>query len=217
MPARAPSAEARTIMDSPAAPAPKGPPAAPKRSLPPTWALAPLASLTDQELLAAHRGGRAGTDAELDRRYRPRLVAYARRLLRDEGEAEDVAQETLWRCAAVMGTTTKPIRVGAYLFQAARNGVTDRLRPQAPVLVDDLDRLALSDAHSDPAEVVDRRQRVRHLLAAVNALPHRQRRALLAVACEGRTHAEVAAWLDIDPAGSKALVHRARTTLRAAA
>ena len=104
--------------------------------------------------------------------------------------------------------------------------------PEAARLVDALEpRHAveeLGDEHHDElAEslrsvagteaAVEARDDVRRTLRAVADLPDRQRAALLAVAVDGRSHAEVAEELGLSDGALRQLVHRARTSLRAVA
>ena len=51
----------------------------------------------DGELILGHLGGETGAMEILYRRYFPRLVRLARRRLRDDAAAEDVAQDTILR------------------------------------------------------------------------------------------------------------------------
>jgi hypothetical protein len=68
-----------------------------------------------------------------------------------------------------------------------------------------------------PEDEVERRAIVRDTLTALAALPERQREALLRVAVQGRSQEEVAEDFGLTHGAVRQLVHRARTTLRAAA
>ena len=64
---------------------------------------------------------------------------------------------------------------------------------------------------------VERREELRETLHGIQALPQRQRAALVAVAVADRPHADVAAELGMSDGALRQLLLRARTTLRAAA
>src|SRR6185312_3241699 len=64
---------------------------------------------------------------------------------------------------------------------------------------------------------LERRDEMQQALTSIAALPSRQRAALLAVAVDGRAHADVAQELGLTDGAVRQLVHRARTTLRTGA
>ena len=64
---------------------------------------------------------------------------------------------------------------------------------------------------------VERREELRETLHGIQALPERQRAALVAIAVADRPHADVAAELGMSDGALRQLLLRARTTLRAAA
>jgi hypothetical protein len=101
-----------------------------------------------------------------------------------------------------------------WLYRIARNTALNQLRHAGY----DLDALVetLSATH-DPEEEVLRRAVVRQTLAAVAALPERQREALLRTAVDGHGQDEVARDLGLTDTAVRALVHRARVRVRAAA
>src|SRR5690349_17569077 len=76
------------------------------------------------------------------------------------------------------------------------------------------DSLRIADA---PGDEIERRAVMRQTLQGLASLPPRQREALLAIAIEGRSQDEVAGELGLSPGAVRQLVHRARSSLRAAA
>ena len=80
-----------------------------------------------------------------------RLAAYAQRFLRDEGEAEDIAQETLMRAREGLDLLRDPARFEAWLFRICRHAAIDRVRARRVrqrlwvTLVDGLGELAGPD------------------------------------------------------------------------
>jgi DNA-directed RNA polymerase specialized sigma24 family protein len=57
-----------------------------------------------------------------------RLVAVARRYVRDRGEAEDVAQEALLRARGNLDTLRSPAKAEAWLFRICRHAAIDHAR-----------------------------------------------------------------------------------------
>ena len=104
-----------------------------------SYAEARLAAL-EAQLVAQIAGGNIEEPMkELYRRYHKNLFRFGIQMLRDEGLAEDMVQETfqrLWRSAGRMDSD--PGTVGAFLFTIARSAAADigkRLssRPLLPV------------------------------------------------------------------------------------
>ena len=83
----------------------------------------------DTALLARVAAGEAAAFRGLVDRHLPTVLAISRRMLRDDAEAEDVAQETLlrlWRNAA--GLELGPNGVRPWLRRVASNLCIDRVR-----------------------------------------------------------------------------------------
>jgi RNA polymerase sigma factor (sigma-70 family) len=145
-------------------------------------------------------------------RYRRALQRYLRRLL-SEALAEDVLQATFVRAwqALRAGTDVRDLR--PWLYRIAHNQALNTLRAAGaalPAATEDFPAVSL-EAH------VERREELRETLHGIQALPERQRAALVAVAVADRPHADVAAELGMSDGALRQLLLRARTTLRAAA
>jgi RNA polymerase sigma factor (sigma-70 family) len=101
-----------------------------------------------------------------------------------------------------------------WLYRVAHNASIDVLRTGKY----DLEELSESlSALGSTEEDVERRAVIRETLASVAALPDSQREALLRTAIEGDPRADIARDLGVTEGAVRQLVHRARTTLRAAA
>ena len=72
-------------------------------------------------------------------------------------------------------------------------------------------------AAEPPEQVLERRERLSEVVTAIEALPARQRHAILLRELEGRTHEEIAAELGTEEGAVRQLIHRARAALREAA
>jgi RNA polymerase sigma factor (sigma-70 family) len=144
----------------------------------------------------------------------PRLLALATRMLGDRMEAEDVAQEAFvrtWKQAARW--REGEARFDTWLHRVVLNLCYDRLRGhrEEPVdeLPDDADPALAPDAQF---ESQSRDARVR---AALDALPARQREALVLNYYQELSNIEAAALMGITVDALESLLARARRNLRA--
>lgn len=141
-----------------------------------------------------------------------RVHAVARRMLGNDAEAEDVAQEALlklWQQA----DRWEPgrARITTWLYRVTTNLAIDRLRKP--------DRAFEPDPPDTPV-VADQQQAVeeddlrRHMDAALAELPERQRLALVLFHYEGLAMKEVAELMEISDEAVESLLARGRRTLK---
>lgn len=166
-------------------------------------------------LLARVAEGEAQAFRALVDRHLPTVVAIGRRMLRDDAEAEDVAQETLlrlWRNAASLELGEGGVR--PWLRRVAANLCIDRVRAQKNVTVG-------GDAlpeEIEPAGQVTRlaeRELGRRVDTALKGLPERQRLALTLFHYEGMSQIEVGEVMGISDEAVESLLARARRALKA--
>jgi RNA polymerase sigma-70 factor (ECF subfamily) len=164
-------------------------------------------------LLVRVAAGEAQAFRALVDRHLPTVVAIARRMLRDDAEAEDVAQETLlrlWRNAASLELGEGGVR--PWLRRVAANLCIDRVRAQKNTSLGD----ALPE-EAEPAGQVTRlaeRELGRRVDAALKALPERQRLAITLFHYEGMSQIEVGEAMGISDEAVESLLARARRTLK---
>ena len=148
-------------------------------------------------------------------RHLPTVLAIARRMLKDDAEAEDVAQETLlrlWRNAA--GLELGPGGVRPWLRRVVSNLCIDRVRARRNTSVVE----EVPEEIEEPGQVrqlAERELSVR-VDTALKALPDRQRLALTLFHYEGMSQIEVGQVLGISDEAVESLLARARRTLKAA-
>jgi RNA polymerase sigma factor (sigma-70 family) len=147
--------------------------------------------------------------------YLPNVYRFALRLTGSRQEAEDLTQETYLRAWGRRGRLRKASAARGWLFTIARNLWNDRLRRKGcrPAQVEPLADEPLSGAATADRELIVRED-VRRVLAAIEALPARQREALHLHACEGFSLGEIAAVLGISVDAAKASLCEARKRLR---
>ena len=159
---------------------------------------------------------RAGNDRAFEAivsRYKGDLLRYCSRILPD-GRSEDAVQQVFVNAYNALHSDTTPLSLRSWLFGIAHNVSLNTLRQRGR------DNAPL-DAHvgtEEPAHVtLERRERVREVLAAVAALPPGQRDALLLRELEGRGHEEIARELGVTGGAARQLINRARNGIRSAA
>jgi len=169
----------------------------------------------DAALVAAAAHGDAAAFRTLVDRHLAGVLAVARRMLRDDAEAEDVAQEAmlrLWRSADDLEVGPPGLR--PWLRRVVSNLCVDRMRSGKRLTVTDEvpEQVEPATQHSQ-LEAQDTSERVE---AALRALPDRQRLALTLFHYEGLSQIEVGKAMGISDEAVESLLARARRTLKAA-
>ena len=168
----------------------------------------------DQELVArVGRGDPAAVQALMARKL-PRMLALAKRMLGDAGEAEDVAQEVFvraWRQAPVWKPGAG--RFDTWMHRVALNLCYDRLRRRREHTVAEMPE------QIDPSPGAERgletRDVARQVDAALAALPSRQREAVVLCHYQELTNIEAASLMEVSVEALDSLLSRTRRSLRA--
>ncbi len=147
-------------------------------------------------------------------RHSDRLLAFAERLVGDRASAEDVVQDSylaVWRSAA---RWTPAAKVSTWLYRIARNAALDQLRRRRPTV--DPETVVLVDPGDRPDRQLSSRQTAAVVRGALDALPERQRTAIVLVHYDRRSGAEAADILGVSVEALESLLARGRRALRAA-
>lgn len=180
---------------------------------------------TEAELLARLRAGDEKAFAELVQKHGGRLLATARRMLRDEEEARDVVQETFLAAFRSIGSFSGGSKLSTWLHSIATNAAlmrlrTRRRRPEARI--DDLLPRFDETGHwadeppawDPPADALDSRRLRAAVRRCIDRLPETHRTILLLRDVEDLSTAEAADQLGITETAVKLRLHRARIALR---
>jgi RNA polymerase sigma-70 factor (ECF subfamily) len=90
---------------------------------------------TDEELIASILDGQEGLFEELVGRYQSRLVNYLYRMLRNQEDAHDLAQEVFLKIYGALDRFDPRYRFSTWLFRVAQNAAIDRIRKRRLKLV----------------------------------------------------------------------------------
>ena len=176
-----------------------------------------LDRLDDDRLVQLARNGRSDAFTALHDRHRPTVLATARRLLHGTGnDPQDAVQDAfvkLHRRLANPGDD-RSLEVRAWLCTVVRNRALDAVRANGrggriTAGLEDVEHLR-PDVDSDPARVAERRAVLRTVVGAVDALPRRQRQALVMRELQGAGHEEIGACMGTTLPATKSLILRAR-------
>ena len=150
----------------------------------------------------------------LYRKWRDRVVNFARRLLGDAAAGEEAAQEVFLRLYQTRSRYEPRSRFSTFLYRIATNHCLKIRERHDHRLTDrDADMDLRASAAADALDHAARAQLREALLRALAALPDRQGAALLLCHYDGLSYQEVADVLDVSEGAVKSLVHRARSAL----
>ena len=178
----------------------------------------------DQADMARLVEGRDDALNPLMERHGARLFHYLIRVLQDEAEAADLAQETFVRVYQNRARFDPDRKFSTWLYAIATNLARDRLRwlarhPQVSIESRDDDDAGLKNVlpanQPTPPETLEAEERAAAVRRALAELPEELRLPLVLAEYEERSHAEIAAVLDCSAKAVEMRLYRARQQLRA--
>lgn len=149
--------------------------------------------------------------------YLSDIVAFAMRYLKQQADAEDIAQETFLRVwnRADSWQPVEGASVRSWIYRIAYNLCMDQLRSRIDsTSIEDTDYAGL---HTDqPEQRYETDERMQSLDAALQQLPVRQYTALSLHLSHGLSYEEAASSMQLSLQAFESLVARARRTLKKA-
>ena len=169
----------------------------------------------DRVLVTAFQAGDDQAFDEIFKRYHHRVGSVCSRMLRSPQDVEEATQETFLKAYQALGRFNGNFYLGAWLSRIATNVCVDHLRSKSRsnlvALPEDQDDISVEPG---PEElVVGQHPRLERAIQEIQPL---HARALALRAVEGMSHQEIAGRLRMSPSQVKALLHRARGSLRRA-
>ena len=175
-------------------------------------------------MLRVKRGDRAAF-AELVEKYKQPLLNFIFRTVRDETEAEDLAQNVFLQVYKSRQRYERTAKFSTWLFTIARNLCLNEIRRRSRHPADSLD-----EPHSENEDQPQRQyEDTKNFLPTENALhgelaakieealaelPENQRTAILLCRQDEWSYEEIAQILDCSLSATKSLIHRGRETLK---
>lgn len=141
--------------------------------------------------------------------YRPELWRYCYRITGSPWDAEDLVQETLIKAFSSLTQIWQPINPKGYLFRIATNTWIDQCR-RIKLKIDSIETIN-EQLSREPIDIFDIEGAIEHL---VLHLPPRQRVVILLVDVFQFKAKEVGEIIGSSEGAIKALLHRARETLK---
>jgi len=183
--------------------------------------------LGEAELVELARRGGENAIRTLIERNNQRLFRAARSVLRNDGEAEDVVQETYVKAFTALASFRGEASFSTWLTRIALNEAVSRLRRRRRNSdLEALDQAVSADAGLVslfplslvplPADTEAARSEMRQILeTAIDGLPEGFRTVFVLRDVEGLSTEETAEQLTLKPETVKTRLHRARRMLRA--
>ena len=175
-------------------------------------------------MIASILAGDAQLFHELIRPYERRVYAMALSFLRNEADAEDVAQEAFLKAFRNLASFRGDAKFGTWLVSITLNEARSRIRRRDAIKMESLDEPEDDQGHSSPALLRDwkeipsealERKEVRSLLQkAITSLPQIYREVFQLRDIEQLSVNEAAQALGITVSSVKVRLHRARMMLQ---
>jgi RNA polymerase sigma-70 factor, ECF subfamily len=182
----------------------------------------------DVRLMLQVRDDDAAAFEELVLRYQNRVVGIMTHLTRKREQAEDLAQEVFLRVYRARKRYAPNAKFSTWLFTIANNVALNAKRssarrrevnlstdPNSESGPPALDQMALEASGLMPTRQLDKSERAEMVRLAIDALPERQRVALLLSKFENLSYIEIAETMEMSVQATKSLLSRARENLRA--
>jgi RNA polymerase sigma-70 factor (ECF subfamily) len=152
--------------------------------------------------------------------YAPRVYTVARRMVRNDLDAEDVTQDVFLQVVRKLPTFRGESALPTWLHRVTVNAALALRRRQAAraeqlvrFTLDDLPEMDLGGVDPPQTILLEREARQR-IDRAVASLPAMYREVVVLADLEGRSNAEIAERLELSVAAVKSRLHRARQFLR---
>jgi RNA polymerase sigma-70 factor, ECF subfamily len=171
---------------------------------------------------------KAGDDAAFNylvAKFRRPLVGFMYRLSHNQAVAEELAQEVFLRVYRSRETYNAEAKFSTWLYRIATNLAvnhardTRQERPESSISIDETDEesglsIDVADATPNVEQNILRRERLAAIRRHVDALPERQRLAVVMHKYQEMDYRQIAAVLKLSESATKSLLFRAYETLR---
>lgn len=146
--------------------------------------------------------------------YRDEIYRYTWRMVGQTQDAQDLTQETFLRAYRAFERLEPESNVRAWLYRIATNTCLTFLKRSGRTQTVPLDAAIVADTET-PHDTVSRRELLREVAQAVEALPPRQRAAIVQRKYQGLSYVEMAESLGVSEDTARAHVYQGLRKLRA--
>lgn len=186
---------------------------------------APLNGLTDAEVMLRAKAGDDGAFNYLVEKFRRPMISFMYRMTHNSATAEDLAQEVFLRVYRSRTSYTADAKFTTWLYRIATNLAVNHARdtrherPEVTVNIDESDEdtglsVDVPDTSLTAEQDILRRERLVAIRKQVEALPERQRLAVLMHKYQNMDYKQIADVLHLSESATKSLLFRAYETLR---
>jgi RNA polymerase sigma-70 factor, ECF subfamily len=182
-------------------------------------------AVSDVDVMLRVKTGDESAFAYLVQKYRRPMVGFMYRLCHNPSTAEELAQEVFLRVYRSRTSYEPSAKFTTWLYRIATNLAVNHARdtrherPENTVRLDEPDQETgttpdLADDSLTAEEELLKRERLAAIRAKVNALPERQRVAVIMHKYQQMDYREIAGVLKLSESATKSLLFRAYETLR---
>jgi len=184
-----------------------------------------LEMLSDAEVMLRVAAGDDGAFDYLVEKYRRPMISFMYRMTHNQSVAEELAQEVFLRVYRSRQTYAASAKFTTWLYRIATNLAvnyardTKYERPENVVSIDEPDpetglTVDVPDGSLNAEQTILRRERLAAIRKHVEALPERQRMAVIMHKYQNMDYKQIAAVLKLSESATKSLLFRAYETLR---
>ena len=144
--------------------------------------------------------------------YHARLRSFISSRVHDRNDAEDILQDVFLKTHARLADLNEETKLQSWLYQIARNAVTDYYRKRRPDIGDEFNAEAVADSEEGTRNALH--ELAECLRPMIESLPPHYRDALVLAELDGLTQNEIARREGISVSGAKSRVQRGRAMLK---
>jgi RNA polymerase sigma-70 factor, ECF subfamily len=182
-------------------------------------------AVSDVDVMLRVKKGDESAFAYLVQKYRRPMVGFMYRLCHNSATAEELAQEVFLRVYRARTSYEPSAKFTTWLYRIATNLAVNHARdtrherPENTLRLDEPDQETgktpdLADDSLTAEEQILKRERLAAIRSKVNALPERQRVAVIMHKYQQMDYREIAGVLKLSESATKSLLFRAYETLR---
>ncbi len=184
-----------------------------------------LEQLTDAEVMLRAKAGDDAAFEYLVQKYRRAIIGFMYRMAHNAAAAEELAQEVFLRVYRSRESYRADAKFSTWLYRIASNLAVNHARdtryerPEVTVSLDEPDAdtglmVDIADGRMTVEQSLIRRERLAAIRRHVDALPERQRLAVIMHKYQGMDYRQIGEVLKLSEAATKSLLFRAYESLR---